>query len=162
MMSFLRFINSVIPKNSWLIFFFFPMISVFSQTKIIEDSIVKEPIVLPISEIPNFDLKTRKLINDIDDLVENKSQLKTIEKSIVLYDSLLNIKLLLLRDTVINLNLDKLDRIEDQITIYKNKTVPWPEEISNWKNQSQKISDRLNFVSQTWKITSDSIISEEK
>jgi small-conductance mechanosensitive channel len=161
MLTFLRLFNFSLYKNSWLIFLFFPMISVFSQTKIIEDSIVKVPKVLRISEIPNFDLKTRKLINDINNLVENKSQLNTIEESIVLYDSLLNVKLFLLRDTVINLNLDKLDRIEDQITIYKNKTVPWTKEISSWKSQSQKISDRLNFDSQTWEITSDSIISEE-
>ena len=160
MLTFLRLFNFSLHKNSWLIFLLFPMIAV-SQAQIMEDSIVKAPKVLAISEIQNYDLKTKNLIDDINDLVGNKSKLKNITENIVLYDSLLNNKLLLLRDTVVNLNLDKLDRIEDQINIYKNKTTPWTEEISHWKNQTTSISTQLNFDSQTWQITFDSIISTE-
>lgn len=155
-----RFINSVIKQNSYLFFLLLPVFAI-SQTKNITDSISKEPKVLAISEIPNFNLKTGKLIDDINALIKNKSQLQIIMENIVAYDSLLDAKLLLLRDTVINLNLDKLDHIEDQITIYNNKAKPWIEEIDNWKNKTIAITDTLNFNFQTWKITSDSIISAE-
>jgi small-conductance mechanosensitive channel len=153
-----RFINSVIHQNSYLFFLLLPVFAV-SQTKNITDSISKEPKVLAISKIPNFELKTEKLIADINALTKNKSQLQIIKKNIVVYDSLLNNKLLQLRDTVTNLNLDKLDRIEDQITIYKNKATSWIKEIDHWKNKTIPISDSLNFNFQTWKITSDSITS---
>ena len=160
MLTFLRLFNFSLYKNSWLIFLLFPMIAV-SQTQILEDSIIKVPKVLAISEIPNYELKTRDLIDDINDLTKNKSQLKIIKENITAYDSLLKNKLLLLRDTVINLNLDKLDRIEDQITIYKNRTSPWTEEINNWKNKTNIVSERFNFDSQIWQITLDSIASAE-
>lgn len=156
-----RLINSIIRKNSYLFFLLLSTIANSQTEEVITDSISKEPKVIVISEIPNFELKTEKLIDDINALTKNKSQLQIIKENIVVYDSLLNNKLLLLRDTVTNLNLDKLDRIEDQITIYKNKTNPWIEEIDNWKNKTIAIIDRLNFNFQTWKISSDSIISAE-
>jgi len=160
MMFILQLFKFPLYKNSWLILFLFPVIAV-SQTQKLEDSIIKTPKVLAIPEIPNFDLKTKNLIYDLNGLIENKGKIKIIREDIVLYDSLLNNKLLLLRDSIINLNLDKLDRIEDQIIVYKNKTLVWIDDISNWKKQTNTISDQLNFDSQTWQITFDSIISAE-
>ena len=161
MVFIIRLFNFSILKNYWLFFLLFPVIAV-SQTKIIEDSIIKTPKVLGISESPNFDLKTRRLLENANELISKNSELISIKKNSVLYDSLLNNKLILLRDTLTNQNLDKLDRIEDQISIFKNKNRLWIEEITKWKNQTYNISNQLNFYSETWRITRDSILSTEK
>ena len=157
----LRLFNFIILKNSWLFLLVFPMVAV-SQTKIIEDSIGKVPKVLVLSEIPNFDLKTASLLENINELIKNNSALINIRKKNVLYDSLINNKLIVLRDTLTNQNLDKLDRIEDQISIFKNQNIVWIEKIAKWKNKTNEISGELTFYSETWRITRDSILSKEK
>ena len=159
-MPFLRFINAQIPGYNWLFFLLFPLITV-AQTRTGNNSLPNVPKAIDASEITGFDIKTKELITDIHELTGNKGNIRIIRDELVLYDSLLNNKIVLLRDTVINLNLDKLDRIEDQITIYKNKTKAWSEDIISRKNQTNAISDRLDFNSQVWQTTYDSIISFE-
>ena len=161
MMSILQLFNFSFLKNSWLFFLLIPMIAV-SQTKIIEDSINKIPKALVVSEIPNFNLKTASLLENTKELIGYNRELISIKKNIVLYDSLLNNKLRLLRDTLTNQNLDKLDRIEDQVSIYKNKNTTWLEKIAKWKNKTNETSTQLLFYSETWRITRDSILAAEK
>ena len=157
----LRLFNFSILKNSWLFLLVIPMVAV-SQTKIIEDTISKVPKVLVLSEIPNFDLKTASLLENINELIKNNSELINIREKNVLYDSLINNKLIILRDTLTNQNLDKLDRIEGQVSIFKNQNIVWIEKLAKWKTKTYEISDELTFYSETWRITRDSILSKEK
>jgi len=133
-----------------------------AQTEIQKDSVEVIPQAIEISEIANYSEETRNLIEETQELINNKSEVKAIYERLINLDSLMETKLVLLRDSLSYFTLDQIDKYEDRITVYNNSLDAWQERISAWKVQTIKNKKRIEFDAALWRLTSDSIISREK
>ena len=67
------------------------------------DTIPLIPKILKGSEISEYDQKTRQLVSDVRELIENRTELESIRKTLKQDDSLITGELNLLRDTLRNI-----------------------------------------------------------
>ena len=136
-------INSKFFKKSiLLIFLMLPFIQI-AQTEIQKDSVEVIPQAIEISEIANYSEETRNLIEETQELINNKSEVKAIYERLINLDSLMETKLVLLRDSLSYFTLDQIDKYEERITVYNNSLDAWQERISAWKVQTIKNKKRI-------------------
>ena len=128
-MNYKYLFNSKLIKNAILMMGLLLPLMIFSQTEIQRDSIVIIPKAIEISEIANYSQETRVLIEKTQELASNKTKLLRIHEGLTELDSTIAAKLLLLRDTLSYFNLDQLDKLEDRISLYKNRVDLWQDRI---------------------------------
>ena len=93
-------INSKYFKKSiLLIFLILPFIQ-FAQTEMQKDSVEVIPQAIEISEIANYSEGTRILIEETQELINNKAEVKSINERLIKLDSMMEPKLVLLRDSL--------------------------------------------------------------
>jgi len=124
-MNYKYLFNSKLIKNAILMMGLLLPLMIFSQTEIQRDSIVIIPKAIEISEIANYSQETRVLIEKAQELASNKTKVLRIHEGLTELDSTMVAKLLLLRDTLSYFNLDQLDKLEDRISLYKNRVDLW-------------------------------------
>ena len=152
--------SKLIKKGILLIGLLLPF-TLFSQTVIQKDSLVKVPQAIEISEIANYSQVTRTLIEETQELASNKTKVLSIYEGLTELDSIMASKLLLLRDTLSYFNLDQLDKLEDRMGLYKKRLDFWQGIVTDWSEQTIESKKRIKFDAEIWQITADSITSRE-
>ena len=127
--------SKLIKKGILLIGLLLPF-TLFSQTVIQKDSLVKVPQAIEISEIANYSQVTRTLIEETQELASNKTKVLSIYEGLTELDSIMASKLLLLRDTLSYFNLDQLDKLEDRMGLYKKRLDFWQGIVTDWSEQT--------------------------
>ena len=97
------------------------------------------PKAIEISEIANYSQETRVLIEKTQELASNKTKVLRIHEGLTELDSTMAAKLLLLRDTLSYFNLDQLDKLEDRISLYKNRVDLWQAELKPGEKKRLKV-----------------------
>lgn len=143
------------------LFLVFPILF-FAQSTTETDSIVPLPQALTTSEIADYAQKTRQLTTDVRTLMEKSENLISIKEELRGYDSVLVDHLKLLRDSLVNISLDQLDKLENELGIYRDKTTPWIDDLDKWRFQTDQYEKDINFDIETWRLTGDSIQSNVK
>ena len=126
------------------------------------DTIPLIPKILKGSEISEYDQKTRQLVSDVRELMENRTELESIRKTLKQDDSLITGELNLLRDTLLVFSLDQLDKFETDVAVYNNKIEPWVNTIRDWREDTDQFKKEMAFDLEVWSLTSDSIQSETR
>lgn len=144
-----------------LFFLLIPFL-MFSQNTTINDSVVQPPKALGNAEIVSYGQESRDLINKVKLVFKNTDKLLDIRERLVIDDSVVQQKLVLLRDTLVNFNIDQLDKIESQVGYIDIETRPWIEETKKWREETDLDENEINFHNETWRITLDSIQKLEK
>ena len=121
------------------------------------DSVIQVPHVLKSNEIGDYDQKTRQLVNNVRELVENRAVLEGIRNTIKEEDSVLTEEMRLLKDTIVNLSLDELDKVETDLNIYNDKIEPWIETVDQWRLDSDRYKEEIEYDLKVWGLTSDSV-----
>lgn len=144
-----------------MIFFFFPFF-LFGQIISENDSVKSVPKTIKNSEIALYSQKTRQLETDINLLIENEDEIEFIVSSLNIKDSLYTKNLETLNNSLIELSIDKLDRLENDINLDKNKTNLWGNDLNKWRDLTNQYNKDLLFYSKSWRLTADSIKVESK
>lgn len=121
------------------------------------DSIVRVPRALQGSEIGPYDQQSRQLVADVRSLMENSSELESIQNTLKEDDSLLVEETTALRDTVLRFSLDQLDKIENDLNIYQDRISPWLEQVNQWRSDTDRLRNDISFDIQVWNMTADSV-----
>ena len=159
--NFQNYKNAVSVKTILFLILLLPFYS-FSQTTLLNDTIVDVPKSLRVNEIANYGQQSRLLINKTQKLIENKEELIKIKENLSKHDSLVFYSLNILRDTLTNFNLDQLDKMEDQMNLINSKVDPWTKQVGHWKKKTIDYKKNIEFDFETWSKTSDYIKVEEK
>lgn len=149
--------NMIRPKKKVFLLVLLIHFSLSAQTEFVKDSLIKSPMALAILEIANYSEQTRNLVKESQELIENKSELREIQKGLANQDSVLTVSLVVLRDTMTHFNLDQLDRLEDRITFYKKKVNSWSKDIEKWREKTDEFDMQFKFDYETWSVTLDSL-----
>ncbi len=152
--------SKLIKKGILLIGLLLPF-TLFSQTEIQKDSLVKVPQAIEISEIANYSQVTRTLIEETQELASNKAKVLSIYEGLTELDSIMASKLLLLRDTLSYFNLDQLDKLENRMGLHKKRVDLWQSRIIDWREHTNEKEKQIEFDAEIWQITADSITSRE-
>lgn len=130
----------------------------FGQIGSVADSIPQLPKALRTSEIAEYGQQTRQLVSDVRMLMSNREKLRSVGDDIIANDSVRIETLELLRDTLVDLSLDKLDRLENEVTLYKNNTKKLRADILTWRALTDQYDKDIYFNTEVWHLTSDSIV----
>ena len=133
-----------------------------AQQIVTADTIPLVPKILKGSEISEYDQKTRQLVAEVRKLMENRTELESLRKTLKQDDSLIMVELNLLRDTLFVFSLDQLDKFETDVVVYNNKIEPWIKTISDWREDTDQFKKDMEFDLEVWNLTSDSIQSETR
>jgi small-conductance mechanosensitive channel len=134
----------------------FPFLG-FTQFQELTDSLEVFPHALSISEIADYGKQSLELTVAVKRLMENSDDLKSIRENLTADDSLVVGHISILQDTLTKYNLDQLDNLDNQLSIYYNKTRSEEEKIVEWRQLTDSYREQLALETQVWRLTVDSL-----
>jgi small-conductance mechanosensitive channel len=146
--------HTVIKKPLIILLLWLPLIT-FSQS--VKDSVQDLPHAIKNTEIADYRINTKNLIDDTRLLLLNLEKLESFKSQIIKGDSIFSTKLATLKDSLSRLNLAQLDRIKNQVQEYNSELNTQKKNISDWRIQTNKKQQIIDFDLQNWQITNDSL-----
>lgn len=129
--------------------------STIAQTKVQSDSIpqAQDPIALELSQIPDYGNNTRTLINNVQSIVNNNKIVDEISPGIEEVLNTLDDKLLEINDTIVNYRLERLNKLERELTLFNERINPWKSTIETIYKDCGKKDSLINSMSEVWELT---------
>lgn len=126
-----------------------------------EDSLQIVPQALELNQIPDFGKRTRKLINDIQEIIDKNESLDEIMPGVDGVVEILDKKETFLRDSLMVYRLDRLQKEDRELSLLGQRVNKWKESIEGvWDEISEKDSI-ANSIIDIWQITLDTLNLED-